>query len=601
MLNTTLEILPSPEGLLHDLTESQANSITLLRRRFARHQLEVSIEANGRLRGWIIAGKTREVKLNGLPAYVNLKKATQLLEQSYLKLQKETIEVLPKGLGGGMKYSRPSSTLESNRTTTCEKEALKLVEAIPNNKNKRIVQKVVEVLLKNDLKELMQSLDFAGNQIGDAGAQALGAALQINHTLQSLGLFNTQIGIAGAQALGAALQINHTLQSLDLHWNTIGDAGAQALGDALQVNQSLQSLNLGYTQIGNMGVQALGTALQINQSLQSLNLEGNLIDNDGVQMLGAALEVNQSLQSLNLAWNNGIGDASAQAIGVALQVNQSLQLLNLKSNRIGDTGAQALGAALQVNQSLQSLYLLLNPIGTKGARALETALQVNHTLQTLNLDWNKISDVEMVAKNRTNILLQANKQLATTFQQEIKEVQNFLQSHPNNESIALEYLPQLKELLQKWHSNSKDLIPSLQEILQQSGRTNLNDRYKEKLEGTITDLTNRLHNLWLEPFEEKVAALSNQYVMGKEFSEERNVNLGYALYETWLTFLGSDYPHWAEDYIQSLIPFGVLLDIAEGGKKKDVTDLTDAHLLFERVLAFRNESKNSLCSLTTQS
>ena len=45
----------------------------------------------------------------------------------------------------------------------------------------------------------------------------------------------------------------------------------------------------------------------------------------------------------------------------------------------------------------------------------------------------------------------------------------------------------------------------------------------------------------------------------------------------------------------------VLLNIAESGEKKDVTDLTDAHLLFERVLSFRNESKDSLCSLTIQS
>ena len=740
MMNTTSEILPFSQETSHDLKESQATSVTLLRRHFSQYQLEVSRDANGRLRGWVTSGKTREVKLKGLPAYLTFPRATQLLKQSYLKFQKEAIEVLPKGLGGGTKHSRPSSALESTRTTTCEKEALKLVETIPNNKNKRIVRKVVEVLLKNDLKKLMQSLDFAGNQIGDARAQALGATLQINHTLQSLDLAGNQIGIAGAQALGAALQINHTLQSLDLHENAIGDTGAEALGSALQVNQSLQSLNLGYTQIGNVGIQALrdalqvnqslqslnlggnqidddgvqmlgaalevnqslqslnlrytqignvgiqtlGTALQVNQSLQSLNLEGNQIDDDGVQMLRAALEVNQSLQSLNLEWNHGIGDAGAEAIGVALEVNQSLQVLNLSKNRISDTGAQALGKALQVNRSLQSLNLGDNLIGDDGAQALGIILQVNHTLQVLNLEWNyglgntsaqtigfalqvnqslqvlnlsnnRIHDVGAQAigaalqvnqslqslnlggnligndgaqalgtalevnytlellnlannrintkriENRINTLLQANKQIATTFQQQIKEVQQFLQLHQNNEDIPLEHLLQLKELLQKWHADPNDLIPSLQEILKQSGRPNLNDRYKEKLEGIITNLTNRLYDLWLESFEKKIVALSNEYVMGKESSNQRNVNLGYALYEIWLTFLGSDCPNWVEDHLQSLIPFGVLLDIAEGGRKKDVTDLTAAHSLFERVLSFRNESKDSLLSLTNQS
>ena len=710
MMNTTLEILAFPQKVPHDLIESQTNRVTLLRRRFSRCQLEVSIEKNGHLRGWVTAGETREVKLKGLPAYLNLKQAIQLLNQSYLKFQKEAITALPKGLGGGMKHSRPSAALGANKAEICAEKALQLVEAISDDKERRVVQKAVEELLKNEpekkglnlseiqigaesvqaigialqvnhtlqslnfrwnnigtagaqllgaalkVNQSLQSLDLEINRIGDDGVQALGSALQVNQSLQALSLGINRIGAIGAQALGAALQVNQSLRSLDLEWNNIGTTGAQALGAALQVNHTLQSLTLSSNQIGDAGAQAMGAALQINQSMQELKLHHNQIGAVGAQALGTALQVNQSLQSLDLAsneigaagaqalavalqlnqslwsldlWNNGIGDAGVQVLSAALQVNQSIQLLNLgnnqighdgaqaletvlevnqslqslnlERNQIGDDGVQALGAALEVNQSLQSLNLEENQIGNAGVQALETALQVNHTLQVLELSFNQIGDASRTAEKRINTLLQENEQITTAFQQQIEEVKSFLQSYKNDGSILFQHLPKLQKILQKWHDGSKQIIPSLEKILKQSGRPNLNDRYKAKQEGIITNLTDRLHELWLESFEKKVAALSNKYVMGKESSVERNVELGYALYDTWFTFLGSDCPNWTEDHLQSLMPFAVLLDIAESGKKDDVSELTDAYSLFERVLSFRNESKDSLFSLTNQS
>ena len=779
MTNTTLEIFPSPEEIPPYPIESQANRVTLLRRRFAGRQLEISIEANGRLRGWVITAETTEVMLKGFPTYLIFQRATQLLNQSYLKFQKGAIEILPKGLGG-MKRSCPSSVLGSDEAKICEEEVLQLVEAISDDEERKVVLEAVKGLLKNDpekkdlnlsenqigtegvqalgialqvnhtlqsldfeesgivatgsvralaaalkvnqslqllnlnknqigtagtqvlgtalqVNQSLQSLNFENNQIGAAGAQAIGAVLQVNQSLQKLNLKMNEIGDAGAQAIGAALQVNQTLQKLDLginkigdagaqvlgatlevnhtfwwlnlgsnrigdagaqalgaallvnqslwslllRYNGIGDAGAQALGAALLVNQSLRSLDLMHNHIGDAGAQALGAALLVNQSLRSLDFMSNHIGTVGAQALGEALQVNQSLQSLNL-WNNGVGTAGAQALATALQVNQSIRLLELElgENQIGDAGAQALGAALQVNQSLQSLNLWKNQIGAVGAQALGTALQVNQSLRSLNLLLNRIDDTgaqplkaalqvnqsiqsldlshQLLGFSRNRIrfegivtiqqtmqqivpLLQANKQIAILFQQQITQVQNFLKLHENNDGILLEHLPQLKKLLSKWHTDSKNIIPSLQETLRQSAKTNLNDRYKEKLEGIIKNLTNRLHNLWLESFEKKIAALSNEYVMGKESIEERNVDLGHALYETWLTFLGFDCPNWIEDHIQSLLPFSVLLDIAEGGDKQDVSELKNPHFLFQRVLSFRNESKDSLFSLTNQS
>ena len=622
MINATLEILPSPQEIPNDHKESQVINVTLLRRCFSRYQLEVSMETSGRLRGWVTTtDETKEVKLDGLPLYLNFKKTTQLLKQSYLKFQKGAIEVLPKGLGG-MKHSRPSVALGLNKAGTYEEEALQLVEAISDNEERKVVRKAVKKLLKNDpekkdlyigsrqigaagaqaigaalqVNQSLQSLNLEYNHIGAAGAQALGAALQVNQSLQSLNLECNRLGTVGAQALGAALQVNQSLQSLNLEGNNIGAAGAQAIGVALQVNQTLQELNLKYNHIGDVGAQALGAALQVNQSLQLLNLIWNDIGDVGAQALGGALKVNHTLQSLNL-WYNQIGDVGAQALGAALQVNQSLQSLNLEHTQIGVAGAQALGAALQVNQSLQLLNLLWNDIGVAGAQALVETLQVNQTLQELDLNRNQIGgDMKTALADRINTLLKENKQIATAFQQQIKPIQDFLKSYQNEESITLSHLPQLQEMLR----STENIIPSLNEMLNNSSRSELNSKHKEKLKDIVKNLTNRLHDLWLELFEQKLNALSNEYVMNKEPSKDPNVNLGYALYETWLTFLGSDCPNWVEDHLESLLPFGVLLDIAEGGDKQDISELKDPHLLFQRVLLFRNESKDSLFSLNDQ-
>ena len=723
MMTPELQILLSQEKV------NDSQHYILLERRFLGRRLKVSIEANGRLRGWITAGETREVKLKGLPAYLNFERATQLLKQSYLKLQKEVIEVLPRGLGG-MQRAQCADADKKQVLIPSEKDIYSLIEAISDEEAREIVWKDVTRLLEEDLEgglqvnqpprrlhlyakkigdagaqalaailqvnqsfrmlnlgdnqigavgtqilanaleknqfiqwiilfdnqigdagvqalsealkvnqsiqqldlgwnqisaagvqflgealkvnQSLQTLVLSYNEISDAGAQVLGIALQVNQSLQVLELYETHIGAAGAQALGKALQVNRSLQNLKLDINQIGDAGVQALSEGLRVNQSLQILNLSYNKIGAAGAQALGEALQVNQSLQELELYSNQIGDMGAQALGDALQVNQSIHLLYLG-NNQIGDAGAQVLGAALLINQSIQELQLHENQIGDAGAQAMGVALQVNQSLRSLELQKNQIGDAGVQALGAALQVNQSLHALDLDENKISNVgaqilkavlqvnqsirtlqfcdnpiDCTTSHEIGTLLQPNRQIASAFRKQVKEVKKFLELHENDEGIPLEHLPQLQTLLQKWHSNVPNIIPSIEEIFRQSRQTDLNDRYREKLAAIIRDLTNRLHELWLEAFEKRVVTLSNEYVMGKESSKERNIDLGHALYDTWQTFLGSGCPKWLEDHLQSLLPFGVLLDIAEGGEKQNVTDLTDIRSLFERVLSFQD-------------
>lgn len=58
---------------------------------------------------------------------------------------------------------------------------------------------------------------------------------------------------------------------------SIGDAGAVALGEALQTNTALSYLNLGFNIIGDVGAAAIGEVLQTNTALTELYLSGNSI------------------------------------------------------------------------------------------------------------------------------------------------------------------------------------------------------------------------------------------------------------------------------------------------------------------------------------
>eukprot|EP00808_Paulinella_micropora_P021778 g53541.t1 len=73
----------------------------------------------------------------------------------------------------------------------------------------------------------------------------------------------------GAKAFAKALEVNKTLREINLGWNNIGDAGAQAIGEALKVNTSLATLILD-NKIVDAGATAIAKALQVNPILKQL-------------------------------------------------------------------------------------------------------------------------------------------------------------------------------------------------------------------------------------------------------------------------------------------------------------------------------------------
>ena len=95
--------------------------------------------------------------------------------------------------------------------------------------------------LNTRFNRALKSANLAQNNIGDAGAAALGEALKSNSTLESLELYTNKIGSAGAQSLAGMLQVNRALNSVDLRFNQIPDEGKQQLRDAVKgKNTTLQ-------------------------------------------------------------------------------------------------------------------------------------------------------------------------------------------------------------------------------------------------------------------------------------------------------------------------------------------------------------------------
>ena len=122
---------------------------------------------------------------------------------------------------------------------------------------------------------VLNALYLGYNQIGDAGAAAIGEALKGNRVLKKLVLNNNKIGDAGAKAIGESLVFNRALTMLTLFSNKIGDAGAAAIAEGLSVNRALKELVLIINNIGDAGATAIGKALAFNRVLNKLSLANN--------------------------------------------------------------------------------------------------------------------------------------------------------------------------------------------------------------------------------------------------------------------------------------------------------------------------------------
>ena len=222
----------------------------------------------------------------------------------------------------------------------------------------------------------IQTLDLEDNQLGlnvDIERGELGPmceALARNAKVTCLDLSYNNFAARGCEEIARALEENGTVRELSLRGNNMGNAGAAALGGSLlkafKSSCRVAKLDLSDNGVCEAGGVALAGLLATPAlPLKQADLSWNSLRAGGTVAIAECLKT-ASLVRLNLSWN-GMGERGAAAIGEALGQSPPLQFLDVSSNRIPTEGAVAIAAGLAENTTLRSLQLNGNPIRDRGA------------------------------------------------------------------------------------------------------------------------------------------------------------------------------------------------------------------------------------------
>ena len=112
---------------------------------------------------------------------------------------------------------RAPANEKTAKMTPAEFERWLMTVTHSDKKTDAAIRDQLRRLFNNDAT--LRELNLYNNQIGDAGARAIGEGLKGHATLRVLKLMDHQIGAAGARAIGEGLKVNATLRELDLARN----------------------------------------------------------------------------------------------------------------------------------------------------------------------------------------------------------------------------------------------------------------------------------------------------------------------------------------------------------------------------------------------
>jgi Ran GTPase-activating protein (RanGAP) involved in mRNA processing and transport len=211
----------------------------------------------------------------------------------------------------------------------------------------------------------LTKLNLRGNHLqGDLGCEAL-----VNALSPSSSSFLSSCSVSA-------------LQVLDVSENNLGNAGAAALGRLLSTDPAaLQVLHLESCDMTGSGVAALAQGLRENTHLQEWNLCQNVVDTKAARVVANMLECNKTLTTLNLS-GCSVSDESVACLATALTHNETLQELALSFNRIGNAGVKALADMLPSTR-LSALALQFNLFDNDGLEHFITGLAQNVYLREL--------------------------------------------------------------------------------------------------------------------------------------------------------------------------------------------------------------------------
>ena len=236
----------------------------------------------------------------------------------------------------------------------------------------------------------LETVRFARNPIGDAGAEALSRNPAAFAGLISLTLSRCELGDVGAGAVARALPVS--LTALDLSSNEITALGLGHLAAVWRDGRtpSLARLNISGNDVGPGAGAELAEALPTGTpALECLDLRGCFLSDAGVRWLAPALPSCEHLAELHLG-SNGMGDGAVVALAEALPGIPRLRSLGLAMNSISGNGGWELVEGIAGCASLVSLDLKGNALSDDGVSAVADVLAEIPSLEQVNLSGNDV-------------------------------------------------------------------------------------------------------------------------------------------------------------------------------------------------------------------
>lgn len=126
----------------------------------------------------------------------------------------------------------------------------------------------------------------------------------------------------------AALTENEVVTSIDFSRNTLGDDGCDHIARLISVNKTVVSLNLAHNGITDAGAIVIARAARRHGVLQSLNLSGNPINEAGLTEIARFVQNSTQITELVLLDTN-MSIRAALTLAEAMIVNASLLYVSL--------------------------------------------------------------------------------------------------------------------------------------------------------------------------------------------------------------------------------------------------------------------------------
>ena len=165
----------------------------------------------------------------------------------------------------------------------------------------------------------------SGNELGQAGGEAMAAALRANNTLETLEIGNVVVGAKVKVKSSSEIKVVQSFEFND----------SRTAKDHIKVEGSDGKLNPSEFEL----VPAVLPLKQLRENtVTELNFSNSGLGVDGGIMLAAVLEGNQSVQWVD-ASGNALGNAGAKAFGDLLLVNKTILHLNVSANGFGEVQA----------------------------------------------------------------------------------------------------------------------------------------------------------------------------------------------------------------------------------------------------------------------